>query len=842
MKLNRIRFLEADMKRRNSVVIFFILPVFLLAILPVMAQADELTGTWLTFFGQDFSIMRFSRDGRLSVLDILNDLYTEYSGTYQADSGTILFDRSDGDRDEITYSFEDGKLILDWYGERICTRIDDIYFPEDPEASPFIGEDRLYQIAMAEDGGIQIFAYFGIEETLEIPSEIFGLPVTEIADDAICYRENLKHLILPDGIKKIGVHAFEENAVLEDVRLPDTLESIGTAAFMYAYNLKEVIIPESVRTIGDSAFWQCNRLRWVVLPDSLEEIGQDSFYGSPKAVFFVKPGSYAEQFCMENKYRYTTLENELWAQIYREDEIPEDAKPDFTDPALVGAWVTFRNDDIIFFRFSSDGSDLTVINSHGYYPETYTGPWEADGQTIYYDWAGYGEGEPLPYYFEAEKLHLTWDWFGEEMVCTRIDESLFPEDPEDSPYLGEDREYWFEQREDGTLQIIGYSGSDETLVIPGNVYGYPVTAISGTSFMSADGLKHVIVPEGITVIYAQAFANNHELESVQLPASLERIGYSAFEYCSSLKEIVIPEGVTIIEDDAFWGCENLTSVVLPASLEEIGGDGVFSYNLLDSIRFTVPKDSYAERYCRENGLNCFTADGERLTGGDLQIDDVYDVPVDVPADEEQFPSEETEDIPDELYEEPAEEEYAEPVNGDEDLYNEAMALYKDEKYFSARQAFLMSGYGDYEEMAEKCIQSWPSTGEIWHDRSQWLQDMELTIVVEQPEDTGMLIRIYKDNAPVSYLFLSGSDSVTVRLPGNGYYEIRDGVGYNWYGIKEAFGGDGSYETMTFDENGTKRVFLQSYYEYTLSINVSLIDHTGEDVYSESIDWQKFVEE
>ena len=232
-------FLEADMKRRNSVVIFFILPVFLLAILPVMAQADELTGTWITFFGQDFTIMRFSRDGRLSVLDILNDLYTEYSGNYQADNGTILFDRSDGDRDEMTYSFEDGKLILDWYGERICTRIDDIYFPEDPEASPCIGEDRQYQIAMAEDGGIQIFAYFGVEETLEIPSEIFGLPVTEIADDAICYRENLKHLILPDGIKTIGVHAFEENAVLEDVWLPDTLESIGTAAFMYAYNLKE---------------------------------------------------------------------------------------------------------------------------------------------------------------------------------------------------------------------------------------------------------------------------------------------------------------------------------------------------------------------------------------------------------------------------------------------------------------------------------------------------------------------------------------------------------------------------------------------------------------------------
>ena len=816
--------------------------VLLLTVLSVTAQSDELAGTWIGFFGPDFTMMRFSRDGSLSLLYTMYDLYTEYSGTYQAEGGRILFDRSDGEQDEMAYAFADGKLILDWNGELVYTRIDDSFFPADPEASPFIGENMKYRIEMADDGGIRIIEFTGDAETVEIPSTVFGIPVTEIGDDAVCYKEEMKHLILPDGIRKIGVRAFEENAPLEDIRLPDTLEFIGGGAFMYDYNLKEIIIPERVKTIEGSAFWQCSFLRRIVLPEGLEEIGEEAFEGIYRPTFFVRSGSYAERFCQENEYRYTALDGELWERIFREGAIPAEAIPDTTDPDLVGSWVTIRGEDLVFFRFSSDGSDLTVLDANGYYPETYNGLWEADGQTIFYDWAGYGEGEPIPYYFEDEKLYLTWDWFGEKVVCSRIDDSLFPDEQVDSPYLGENKVYWFYPLEDGTLQISGYSGSDETVEIPAEIYGYPVTSIGGTAFMSTDGLKHVVIPEGITAIYGQSFANNHELESVQLPGTLEKIGYASFEFCSALKEIVIPEGVTFIESDAFWGCDSLTKITLPESLEGIDENGAFNYNTLDSIRFTVTEGSYAEQYCRENGLNCFSPDGVRLTSGTEPDEEVYDEPVDGPEEEEPFwweaEQEPTEAVNEEAFDVP----YEEPVNGDKDLYDEAMALYKDEKYFSARQAFFMSGYGDSEEWAEKCIQPWPSTGEVWHDRSQWLQDMELTIVVEQPEDTGMLIRIYKDKAPVSYLFLSGSDTVTVRLPGNGYYEIKDGVGYNWYGIKEAFGGEGSYETMTFDENGTERVYLQSYYAYTLSINVRSAEPKGDDVYSESMDWSNFVEE
>lgn len=302
--------MEVNMKKNMLLVLF----ILLLAALPVTAQTDELIGTWIGFFGPDFRVIRFSADGSLSALDTMNDFYTEYSGTYQADGGTILFDSSDGDQEEMTFSFEEGKLILDWYGEWTCTRIDDSCYPDDPEASPFIGENREYRIAMAEDGGIQIWEYFGNEETVEVPAAAFGIPVTEIAESAICYQEEMKHLILPEGLKSIAPRAFEEDHALEDVLLPTTLETIGYNAFQYCYSLKEITIPEGVKVLEADTFWQCAGLQSVTLAESLEEIAPEAFHDTSAIVFYVKQGSYAEQVCRENDWTFIALDAEAWEQ------------------------------------------------------------------------------------------------------------------------------------------------------------------------------------------------------------------------------------------------------------------------------------------------------------------------------------------------------------------------------------------------------------------------------------------------------------------------------------------------------------------------------------------------
>lgn len=817
---------------------FLVLLFVLISALPVIGQAKELAGSWVGFAGEDellreetdFTLLRFSADGSsLEIIETDGYKVNNYSGTLHTEEDHLLFERSDGEKEEILWHLEGEQLFLewDWRDERAYTRMDDSLFPEDASSSPFFGDERSFEFALAEGGGLRLFDYLDDQETVEIPASVFGLPVTEIDEYAVIYKQEMKHLILPDGIRSIGYHAFEENSALEDVRLPNTLETIGEGAFLNCPFLKEVVIPEGVKVLEADTFWGGHFLEQVVLPESLNEIGADAFHGCDSVSFIVKQGSFAEQLCKENEFLYTALDDEKWAQYSSNSTSLAEIVPQTSASDLLGSWISFTDGDLMLVRFSGEDSQMKLIESSGFYAQATTGTWSTTGKIIMYKQTDeYGDTYDIeiPYNFVGDTLYL--EYYGRKEFI-RIDNSLFPENPDDSPFLGENRDYAISQTDDGTIMIGGYIRSAETVEIPSEAFGIPVTEIGELAFMSHDGLKKVIVPQGVVTIGNQAFSYNVDLESVELPDTLTSMGHSVFLYCPSLKEIVIPEGVTFLDVDTFFGCENLTKVSLPASLEGMSEDGVFDSNSLQSIHFIVQPGSFAEKYCIENGLT-FSHPGEEPEAEPVTTseEEVETEPEAEPVTEAESPAEEATE------EKPVEE-------GDEELFREAMALYEDERFYSARQAFIESGYGTWEVMAENCIQPWPTPGEVWRDRSQWLQDMELTIQVDQPEGTAMFIRIIKDKAPVSYLFISGSETVTVRLPGNGYYAIHDGIGETWYGVKEAFGPEGSYESMTFDEEGTETVFLKSNHAYTLSINLTT-PAEGDTVYSESEDWDNFV--
>ncbi|MBQ7775729.1 MAG: leucine-rich repeat domain-containing protein [Lachnospiraceae bacterium] len=57
--------------------------------------------------------------------------------------------------------------------------------------------------------------------------------------------------------------------------------------------------------------------------------------------------------------------------------------------------------------------------------------------------------------------------------------------------------------------------------------------------------------------------------TVSVPATVEKIGRSAFEDNNKIEKITIPDSVTEIEEYAFWGCDNLEKVVLGKGLYEV---------------------------------------------------------------------------------------------------------------------------------------------------------------------------------------------------------------------------------------------------------------------------------
>ena len=179
---------------------------------------------------------------------------------------------------------------------------------------------------------------------------------------------------------------------------------------------------------------------------------------------------------------------------------------------------------------------------------------------------------------------------------------------------------------------------------------------------------------------------------------------------------------------------------------------------------------------------------------------------------------------------------------DEAMYNRAKSLYENKQYYEAHKLFVQSQYGDWEKMAKKCVRKWPNNGEIFHDSSEWLRDTQLTFKVDQPSDTAVLVRVYKvekkSEKPVSYVFIGGSDAVTIGLPGNTKYRIKDGVGSEWFGEADAFGPDGAYETMLFGDNEEEIIYLEQRMDYMITINVE--NAIGEDIGSEDAAWNDFM--
>lgn len=167
--------------------------------------------------------------------------------------------------------------------------------------------------------------------------------------------------------------------------------------------------------------------------------------------------------------------------------------------------------------------------------------------------------------------------------------------------------------EDGEVLMSGYCGAAEdnliwvvdedgilTITGDGDMADYADLSEQPWSDYSMS-IRTVTLEPGVTGVGSHAFSGMQGLESVALPEGLESIGANAFSDGFTLSEVVVPAGTKTIGDNAFARCYNMTSVTLPASLTGMGS-GVFDECY--SIVVKVVKDSYAHKWCNEQGIVC----------------------------------------------------------------------------------------------------------------------------------------------------------------------------------------------------------------------------------------------
>lgn len=130
-----------------------------------------------------------------------------------------------------------------------------------------------------------------------LESVMIGNSVTSIGDHAFygceslvsinvsenneCYQSMDGNLYSKDGETLIK---YMEGKTNTSFLIPDSVKSIGGWAFECCDKLTEMTIPDSVMRIGESAFYRCRRLAEVTIPDSVTCIGYHVFYGCDSLV------------------------------------------------------------------------------------------------------------------------------------------------------------------------------------------------------------------------------------------------------------------------------------------------------------------------------------------------------------------------------------------------------------------------------------------------------------------------------------------------------------------------------------------------------------------------------
>ncbi len=129
---------------------------------------------------------------------------------------------------------------------------------------------------------VQPFTLYLFPKTIEVAegNPVFsvkdGLLINQKTHSLVLAQTDVKHVVIPDGIKTIETGAFCGRSV-ETVSFPDSLVSIGTEAFYGCNSLKQVTLPDSLTTIRPYAFAACEALEKISLPDSLQYIGAYAF-------------------------------------------------------------------------------------------------------------------------------------------------------------------------------------------------------------------------------------------------------------------------------------------------------------------------------------------------------------------------------------------------------------------------------------------------------------------------------------------------------------------------------------------------------------------------------------
>lgn len=369
-----------------------------------------------------------------------------------------------------------------------CFALKDVNFPA---ALTTIGKEAFRSVPIAE---------------VVIPAN-----VTEIADMAFYYNEELRSLTLPNGLKKIGESAFWNASKLQTVELPESLTEIGETAFRQS-GLTSITIPGDVKRIGTGAFAACENLEKVSVAPGVETIGSEAFTGCTKLTEATLTSS------------VTTIEGGAFYGCKALQTISGGALIQF-----IGENAFMNCENLEELNISPN---LTEIQGHAFDGcktlKRVSPSAEQKGVSLphvkYIGERAFNVCKAIPSFSLGDSLETVGDY---AFASTSVTSMYFPD----------------------TVKQIGINPMWMNYAILSVHLPKSLTEIPQGMFAQAARIQTLTIPQGVRSIGTQAFHGNVALAALKLPDGLERIGANAFGNAMLLLEI--PASVTEIADDAF---------------------------------------------------------------------------------------------------------------------------------------------------------------------------------------------------------------------------------------------------------------------------------------------------
>ena len=144
--------------------------------------------------------------------------------------------------------------------------------------------------------------------------------------------------------------------------------------------------------------------------------------------------------------------------------------------------------------------------------------------------------------------------------------------------------FTYQQIDATSIRITGLAGSWANVIIPDYLNGLRVREIAPRAFLGRTDIVSVVLPNGITHIGRDAFANCTNLTSINFPPNLicTGEGWGIFAGTTSLTTITVPEGITALPNGVFRD-SHLETVALPSTLVSIGDNAFDSATALAGI-------------------------------------------------------------------------------------------------------------------------------------------------------------------------------------------------------------------------------------------------------------------